>query len=38
MSVLTYRLRTIVSHSDPIVLCGKTIAKRIKGTLGITGL
>ena len=26
-----------VGHSDPIVLCGKAIAQRIKGTLGITG-
>jgi len=28
---------TIVSHSDPILLCGKGIAQRKKGTLGITG-
>ena len=27
----------LVGHSDPVVLCGKTIAQRIKGTLGITG-
>jgi hypothetical protein len=26
-----------VGHSDPIILCGKVIAYRIKGTLGITG-
>ena len=25
-------------HSDPIILNGKVIAQRIKGTLGITGL
>ena len=28
----------IVGHSDPILLNGKCIAQRIKGTLGITGL
>ena len=27
-----------VGHSDPILLYGKCIAQRIKGTLGITGL
>ena len=27
----------IVGHSDPVILCGKIIAQRIKGTLGITG-
>jgi hypothetical protein len=27
-----------VGHSDPIFLNGKSIAQRIKGTLGITGL
>jgi len=26
-----------VGHSDPVILCGKIIAQRIKGTLGITG-
>jgi len=26
-----------VGHSDPVVLCGKAIAQRIKGTPGITG-
>jgi Family of unknown function (DUF6467) len=26
-----------VGHSDPVILCGKVIAQRIKGTLGITG-
>lgn len=34
---LTNRAETKVGHSDPVVLCGKTIAQRIKGTLGITG-
>jgi len=28
---------TKVGYSDPIILCGKIIAQRIKGTLGITG-
>jgi hypothetical protein len=28
----------LVGHSDPVVLHGKAIAQRIKGTLGITGL
>ena len=27
----------VVGHSDPIVLEGKAIAQRIKGTPGITG-
>jgi len=27
-----------VGHSDPVVLCEMAIDKRIKGTLGITGL
>jgi hypothetical protein len=26
-----------VGHSDPVILCGKIIAQRIKGTPGITG-
>jgi len=26
-----------IGHSDPVFLCGKIIAQRIKGTLGITG-
>jgi len=26
-----------VGHSDPVTLCGKVAAQRIKGTLGITG-
>jgi len=34
---LTNRTKTKVEHSDPVVLSGKTIAQRIKGTLGITG-
>jgi len=37
-ATLTNRAGTQVGHSDPIVLCGKTIAQRIKGTPGITGL
>ena len=28
---------TKVGHSDPVVLDGRAIAQRIKGTLGITG-
>ena len=24
-------------HSDPVILCGRVIAQRIKGTPGITG-
>ena len=35
---LTSRTETKVGHSDPVVLCGRAIAQRIKGTLGITGL
>jgi len=34
---LTNQSETKVSHSDPVILCGKVIAQRIKGTLGITG-
>jgi len=34
---LTSLTETKVGHIDPVVLCGKTIALRIKGTLGITG-
>jgi len=30
--------KTQVGHSDPILLCGRGIDQRIKGTLGITGL
>jgi len=26
-----------LGHSDPVILCGKIIAQRIKGTPGITG-
>jgi len=26
-----------IGHSDPVVLCGKTIAQQIKSTPGITG-
>jgi hypothetical protein len=32
-----YRTETKVGHSDPIMLDGKVIAQRIKGTPGITG-
>ena len=35
---LTSRAGTKVGLSDPVVLHGKTIAQRIKGTPGITGL
>jgi len=28
---------TKVGHIDPVVLCGKAIAQKIRGTLGITG-
>ncbi len=35
---LTNQTVTNVGHSDPIILNGKVIAQRIKGTLGITGL
>ncbi len=34
----TSRAGTKVGHSDPVVLHGRAIAQRIKGTLGITGL
>jgi len=34
---LTSRIETKVCHSDPIILYGKVIAQRIKGTPGITG-
>ena len=34
---LTSRSETKVGHSDPVVLYGRAIAQRIKGTLGITG-
>lgn len=30
--------KSLAGHSDPVVLYGKAIAHRIKGTLGITGL
>ena len=33
----TSRAGTKVGHSDPVVLNGRAIAQRIKGTLGITG-
>ena len=34
---LTRRAGTKVGLSDPVVLNGRAIAQRIKGTLGITG-
>ena len=34
---LTSRTETKVGHSDPVVLRGRAIAQRIKGTPGITG-
>ena len=34
----TPRAGTKVGLSDPVVLCGRAIAQRIKGTPGITGL
>ena len=34
---LTNPTGTKVGHSDPIILCGKVIDQRIKGTPGITG-
>ena len=34
----TGRAGTKVGLSDPVVPCGRAIAQRIKGTLGITGL
>ena len=33
----TSRAGTKVGHSDPVVLNGRAIAQRIKGTPGITG-
>jgi len=33
----TRRAETKVGLSDPVVLCGRAIAQRIKGTPGITG-
>jgi Family of unknown function (DUF6467) len=33
----TSQAETKVGHSDPVVPCGRAIAQRIKGTLGITG-
>ena len=33
----TCRAGTKVGHSDPVVLYGRAIAQRIKGTPGITG-
>ncbi len=33
----TSRSGTKVGHSDPVVLYGRAIAQRIKGTPGITG-
>ena len=35
---LTSRADTKVGLSDPVALCGRAIAQRIKGTPGITGL
>ena len=34
---LTNQTEMKVGHSDPVILCGKVIAQRIKGTPGITG-
>ncbi len=34
----TGRADTKVGLSDPVALCGRAIAQRIKGTPGITGL
>ena len=34
---VTIQAETKVGHSDPVVLRGRAIAQRIKGTLGITG-
>ncbi len=34
---VTTRTETKVGHSDPVVLSGRAIAQRIKGTPGITG-
>jgi len=36
-TILTNIVEMQVCHRDPIVLNGKTIAQRIKGTPGITG-
>jgi len=33
----TNQTGTKVGYSDPVILCGKVIAQRIKGTPGITG-
>ncbi len=33
----TDRAESKDGHSDPVVPCGRAIAQRIKGTLGITG-
>jgi len=36
----TYRSskdKIVIGHNDPVVLYGKAIDQRIKGTLGITG-
>ena len=33
----TRRAESKDGHSDPVVLCGRAIAQRIKGTPGITG-
>ncbi len=33
----TTRAGTKVGLSDPVILCGRVIAQRIKGTPGITG-
>ena len=33
----TSRADAKAGHSDPVVLYGRAIAQRIKGTLGITG-
>ena len=33
----TRRAGTKIGHSDPVVLNGRAIAQRIKGTPGITG-
>jgi len=34
---LTNQTGTKVGYSDPMILCGKVIAQRIKSTPGITG-
>ena len=34
---LTSRADAKAGHSDPVVLYGRAIAQRIKGTLGLTG-